>query len=194
MILLENQLKKYFQRYIDLDETEIKQFLSLTETKSYRKGKIVLEIGRKCNCQYFILNGLLISYSIRENGEYRAIQISNENSWTGDLNSFSTDQLSNRIIRASENSKLLLLNKKNWESLLNLNCKFEKLFRIVFQNAYIQQTKRLEISMNYDSKTRLEFFIREHAAIMARVQKKIIASYLDMSPETLSRLLKKHFP
>lgn len=194
MILLENQLKKYFQRYIDLDETEIKQFLSLTETKSYRKGEIVLEIGRKCNCQYFILNGLLISYSIRENGEYRAIQISNENSWTGDLNSFSTDQLSNRIIRASENSKLLLLNKKNWESLLNLNCKFEKLFRIVFQNAYIQQTKRLEISMNYDSKTRLEFFIREHAAIMARVQKKIIASYLDMSPETLSRLLKKHFP
>ncbi|MEY4902928.1 MAG: hypothetical protein RLZZ292_743, partial [Bacteroidota bacterium] len=112
---------------------------------------------------------------------------------TGDLNSYTSDQLSNRIIIASEKTKLILLKRQNWETLLNLNYKFEKLFRIIFQNAYIQQTKRVESAMKYDSKTRLKNFLSENPTILSRVQKKIIASYLDMTPETLSRLLKKHF-
>jgi CRP/FNR family transcriptional regulator len=187
------QIKIYLRKYIDVNDIEVQQFIELTEVVNVEKAEIVLNFGKKCKYQYFILHGLLISYSINENGENKVIQISTENSWTGDLNSYTTDQLTNRIIRASEKTKLLLLHKQNWLTLLNLNNKFEKLFRMLFQNAYIQQTKRLESSMKYDSKMRLEYFLKNDLKLLDRVQKKIIASYLDITPETLSRLLKKYF-
>lgn len=189
----DKKIKKYLQKYIDLTEIEVQQFLEFTETKSIEKGESVLGYEKKCNYQYFILEGLLVSYIINENGENKVIQISTENTWTGDLNSYTSDQLSNRIIIALEKTKLILLKRQNWETLLNLNYKFEKLFRIIFQNAYIQQTRRVESAMKYDSKTRLKNFLSENPTILSRIQKKIIASYLDMTPETLSRLLKKHF-
>jgi CRP/FNR family transcriptional regulator, anaerobic regulatory protein len=190
---VENKIKKYLQKYIELTEIEVQQFLELTVFKTIEKGEILLDFDKKCKYQFFIVDGLLISYSLNENGENKVIQISTENTWTGDLNSYTTDNLTNRLIRAYERTNLILLKKQNWENLLKLNCKYEKFFRIIFLNAYIQQTKRVESAMKYDSKTRLKNFLIDNPQLINRVQKKIIASYLDMTPETLSRLLKKHF-
>ncbi len=184
-------IKKYLLKFVNLSENEIQQFIAFTEIITAEKGKIILDFDKKCTYQFFILKGILISYNTNENGENKVIQIAIENNWTGDLNSYTNDQLSSRIIIAYEKSELLILKNYNWKKLLELNPKFEKLFRIIFQNAYIDQTNRIASSMKYNSKQRLEKFLIENPNLVNRIQKKIIASYLDMSPETFSRLLKK---
>lgn len=83
-----------------------------------------------------------------------------------------TNEVSSRTIKALENSKILLLKKTNWEVQLTNNPNFEKLFRVVFQNAYINQTKRIENNLCYDAQKRLALFLNENPEIMKRVQKK----------------------
>jgi CRP/FNR family transcriptional regulator, anaerobic regulatory protein len=193
MTFSEVQIKKYLQKFIDVTDVEIQQFLELTETMTVEKGKVILDIDKKCKHQFFIISGLLISFNINERGNDKVIQISTENTWTGDLTSYLFDKPANRVIKSYEKTELLLLKYDNWKKLLESNCKFEKLFRILFQNAYIEQTNRVSSSMKLDMRERLEKFIDENPNLLKRVQKKIIASYLDMTPETLSRLSKKHF-
>jgi hypothetical protein len=64
----------------------------------------------------------------------------------------------------------------------------EKLFRIIFQNAYIAQTNRVSMMLNTNVKKRFELFKLHNPHLIGRVEWKIIASYLDMAPETLSRI------
>jgi CRP-like cAMP-binding protein len=189
---VDTQIKNYLRRYIDITDTEFEQFKGLTKRMDIGKGETLLDFDRKCNYQFFIISGLLVSFNINEKGEEKAIQISTENTWTGDLDSYLFNKPTSRIIKSYERSELLLLNKGNWNKLLEANAKYEKLFRILFQNAYIAQTNRVQAGMKFDAKERLKDFTKENPHLLKRVQKKIIASYLNMTPETLSRLIKKH--
>ena len=72
------------------------------------------------------------------------------------------------------------------------NCPiFEKLFRILFQTAYIKQTERVSMMLKTDMENRLKYFLEKNKTLLEKVEWKIIASYLDMSPETLSRIKKR---
>jgi hypothetical protein len=81
-----------------------------------------------------------------------------------------------------------LLNRADYMRLLEQIPAVEKLFRIIFQNAYIAQTNRVSMMLNTDVKKRFELFKQHNPHLIGRVEWKIIASYLDMAPETLSRI------
>ena len=132
----------------------------------------------------------MVAYEIDKKGEEHVIQIGLENSWIGDLESYTKNIKCNRIIKADCDCELLLLDQINYKKLLENFPVFEKLFRILFQNAYIHQTQRISMMLKTDMKSRIKYFFEKNENLIGKVELKIIASYLGMSPETLSRLKK----
>ncbi len=191
MDLYLQQFHTYLNQYIDIDLDSVKQFYNDLKFTQYKKGDVILEIGHICKYQYFILKGFVITYEPDDNGKDHVIQIGAENSWIGDLGSYTNETPSLKYLLAGEDLELLLLNKKSLEILFQSFPILEKLFRILFQSAYIKQTERVSMMLNSDAEKRFAIFKAKFPELIGRVEWKLIASYLDMSPETLSRIKNK---
>ncbi len=188
MTPIQIQFKTYISEYVKLTDEEFEDFFACFQFATLNKGELLLSPQMICRSQYFILKGMLVSYEFDDKGFEKVIQISTENSWTGDLESYTHLKPTVRFIKAAENCELLALHKSNWLKILEEIPALEKLFRILFQQAYLNQTKRVSIMLKSDAKNRFESFCEAFPHLLNRADWKIIASYLDMTPETLSRI------
>jgi CRP-like cAMP-binding protein len=189
--MIKIQFFNYLEQFIAIREDDFEQFYAALEFKKIAKGDLLLRSDKICRHQYFILKGLLVVYEPDDKGKDHIIHIAVENNWTGDLVSYTNELPSKRYILALEDCELLLLSKKNEQTLLRDLPILEKLFRILFQRAYINQTERVSMMLQSDAAQRFELFREKFPHILQRVEWKIIASYLDMTPETLSRIKSK---
>lgn len=185
---IKTQFSAYLAQHIALDEPEIEQFFNALTLKKYPKNDVLLQQGVVCEYQYFIVNGIVVASETDDEGNEHVIQIGVENSWIGDLASYTHLTQSTRLIKAVKDCEVLMLHKDNFDLLLSQIPALEKLFRILFQNAYIAQTKRVSMMLNTDVKKRFELFKADNPHLIGSVEWKIIASFLDMAPETLSRI------
>jgi CRP-like cAMP-binding protein len=182
------QFKTYISANIELTVDEFEKFFACFKSITLKKGELLLSPNMICRNQYFILEGLLVSYEFDDKGFEKVIQISTENSWTADLESFTHATPTVRFIKAAENCELLAFHKKYWSKMLDEVPALEKLFRILYQQAYLNQTKRVSIMLKSDAKNRFGSFCDAFPYLVQRADWKTIASYLDMTPETLSRI------
>jgi CRP-like cAMP-binding protein len=182
------RFNSYISANIKLSDDEFEKFFACFKSVILKKGDLLLSPQMICRNQYFILEGLLVSYEFDDKGFEKVIQISTENSWTGDMESFTYLTPTDKFIKASENCELLVISKAKWLKALEEIPVLEKLFRILYQQAYLNQTKRVGIMLKSDAKNRFESFCEAFPHLLNRADWKIIASYLDMTPETLSRI------
>jgi CRP-like cAMP-binding protein len=185
---IKTQFNTYLAQYIALEEPEMAQFFNALTLKKYAKNDVLLQQGIVCKYQFFILKGIVVASETDDEGNEHVIQIGVENSWIGDLASYSHLTKSTRLIKALKDCDVLMLSKEHFDLLLVQIPILEKLFRILFQNAYIAQTNRVSMMLNTDVKTRFELFKKQNPHLIGRVEWRIIASFLDMAPETLSRI------
>jgi CRP-like cAMP-binding protein len=185
---IKKQFTEYIAQYITLEEDEFDAFFNALTVKKYSKQDILLQQGALCKYQFFILKGTVVAIETDDEGNEHVIQIGIENSWIGDLASYTHLTPSTRLIKVVQESEVLLLNRADYARLLAEIPDLEKLFRIIFQNAYIAQTNRVSMMLNTNVKKRFELFKQHNPHLIGRVEWKIIASYLDMAPETLSRI------
>ncbi|HEU4495871.1 MAG TPA: hypothetical protein VFR70_02355 [Flavobacterium sp.] len=188
--MFEEQFKIYLRRNISISNEDFELCLKFFEQKEVSKGTLLLDYNSSSSNQYFILSGITCSFILDDFGNEKTIQISTENSWTGDLNGYTYGKLSEKKILCISDCKVLVLAKENWEKLLIDIPAFERLFRILFQKAYVEQTKRVEILQTADAKNRYLLFCRKFPELVARVELRFIASFLNIKPETLSRIRK----
>jgi CRP-like cAMP-binding protein len=186
-----NLFSSYINQQIKVLPEEFDFFFNLLSFKKYEKNDIILKQDTICKNQFFILKGILIASETDEKGIEHVIQIGTENSWIGDLESYINNTHCTRTIKAYCTCELLLLNQPHYQKLLSQYPVFEKLFRILFQTAYIKQTERVSMMLKTDVETRLKYFLERNKNLINKVEWKTIASYLDMSPETLSRIKKR---
>jgi CRP-like cAMP-binding protein len=185
------QFQAYILNYINIDDNSFDAIFNALTHQNVEKTTSILNIGQQCKYQYFIIKGLLLASEIDDKGNEHIIQIGTENSWIGDLASFTNLTPSTRQIKAAEDCELLLISREGYETLLKTIPDFERLFRIIFQTAYIKQTERVSLMLNSDAENRFKIFKENNKALLPRLEWKSIASYLDMSPETLSRIKNK---
>jgi CRP-like cAMP-binding protein len=186
-----NQFYSYIKQYINISDIAFDEIYNTLSPLEIKKGESILHIGQQCKYQYFIIKGLLLASEIDDKGNEHIIQIGIENSWIGDLASFTNNTPSKRQIKAAEDATFLLLSRESYEMLLKTIPTVEKLFRIIFQTAYIKQTERVSLMLNSDAENRFKIFKENNPALIPRLEWKTIASFLDMSPETLSRIKNK---
>lgn len=188
---MSNLLKKKIKEIIDLNDEEFEYAESLFKPRKLRKRQFLLNEGEVCEYTVFVEEGLLRSYTVDEKGAERTLQFAMEGWWAGDLYSYLTGEVSSYNIEALENSRLLLIDKSSWELLLKEVPAFERFFRIQIQNNLIATQRRLMVSLTDTAEEKYIKLLNAYPDIIKRVPQHMIASYIGITRETLSRIRKQ---
>lgn len=178
-------------RFIELTEEEKQYFLSILQTKRLRKRQYLLQEGDISRNEYFVNKGCLRTYYIDAKGSEHVVQFAIEDWWINDMYSFLTQQPARYTIDALENTEVVFIDKKSWEELFNKVPKFERFFRLLLQNAFIVNQERIIAAMSRTAEERYLDFIERYPQFEQRIPQNQIASYLGITPESLSRIRKQ---
>jgi CRP-like cAMP-binding protein len=159
--------------------------------KKIRKKQYLLQEGDVAKYMAFVEKGALRAYYIDEKGVERIIQFALEGWTVSDLYSFLTAEPAIYNIDALEDSELVLISKSAHEELLKTVPKYESWFRIQITGAYIAMQRRLNSTISLSLEERYAAFTSTYPEIVQRVPQHMIASYMGLTPETLSRVRKK---
>lgn len=184
-------LYKKISGLISITDKEFDFCKTLFLPKKLRKRQYLLQEGDVCKYNTFVTNGLLRSYTIDDKGTEHILQFAFEGWWIGDISSFLTEQPSQFNIEALEACELLLLTKSSMDLLLEKIPAFEHYFRILFQNNLIATQKRLMGSLSETAEEKYTSLINNYPGCLQRIPQHMIASYLGITRETLSRIRKQ---
>ena len=185
------QLLDNITSIVDLTSQEAEKISEKFRPFFLKKKKDYLRGGDVCKDIAFVSQGCLRSYTIDENGNEHVIQLAFENHWISDLYSFLSLVPSSLYIEAIEDSKLLLISNEHLEQLNTEVPKMERFFRILVQRAYVTTLQRLEKSFSEPAAVRYNALIEKNPDLLQRVPLIYIASYLGITPESLSRIRKQ---
>lgn len=182
---------KKFNEIVSLTNDEediIKKYLT---PKKLRKKQYLLQEGDVCKNIAFVEKGSLRSYTVSEKGSENIIQFALETWLISDLFSFLTGEPATYNIDALEDSELLLTSKSAHEEMLQKLPKYETYARVQITGAYIAMQRRLTSIISLSLEERYTYFSSLYPDIIQRVPQHMIASYMGLTPETLSRVRKR---
>ncbi|WP_240793799.1 Crp/Fnr family transcriptional regulator [Antarcticibacterium arcticum] len=181
-------LEKKLKENIHISREEFEFAKTMFIPKKLRKKRFLLQDGDPCIYTTFVEKGLLRSFRVDDKGNEHILQFGMQGWWVADLYSFLTGEPSEYNIEALEDSELLLITKSSWDQLLNEVPAFERYFRVLIQNNLIATQRRLMGTMTTTAEERYNSLIRDFPDITQRVPQHMIASYIGVTRETLSRL------
>lgn len=173
---------------ISISDEEFSFCKTLFLPKKLRKRRHLLQDGDVCKYTAFVEKGILRTYLIDEKGNEPILQFSQEGWWITDLYSFLTNEPSHYNIEALEECELLLITLPSWNVLLEKIPAFERYFRILIQNNLIATQKRLMENMSETAEEKYLKLITAFPECVQRVPQHMIASYLGITRETISRI------
>lgn len=130
-------------------------------------------------------------YYIDDKGKEHNLQFAIENWWIGDISSFYTGEPSKLNVQALENSTILQIKKENQEKLFVDYPKFNRIFRVLSENAMVSMQRRVLQDISSTAEERYLDFLKRYPQFFNRISNVQIASYLGVTPEFLSAIRKK---
>jgi len=188
-----DSLLTYIKRYSEspLSDEEVALIKNSFTFKSLKKKEFFLESGSICQYTGFIVKGAMRQYSIDAAGSEHIIQLSIENWWTVDRESFLMKTPSVYNIDAWEDTDLLVLSLENLELIHSIPA-IKEMFWQMNQSNFIASQKRLNHSISLPALERYEELLKNYPDFIQRFPQHTIASYLGISKETLSRVRNKY--
>lgn len=184
-------LSQAIDRKVLLTEEEHKLCETFFTPKKLRKKQYLLQQDDVCKYTAFVEKGVLRTYTLDDKGNEHIVQFAFEGWWASDIYSFLTGEPSIYNIDALEEAQLLLLTKSANEALLEKVPKMERYFRILSQNALVAFQRRIVGSLSLTAEEKYNKLIATYPDITQRVPQHMIASYLGVTPETISRVRKQ---
>ncbi|MCH8558218.1 MAG: Crp/Fnr family transcriptional regulator [Balneolia bacterium] len=171
-----------------LTREEQQKMESHLRLKSIPKRTFLLRANDYCRHLTFVRSGSLYSYSVDKKGNQHIFRFAFAGWWIADLQSFFTDTPSTFNIEALEDSELILMDRADHEMLMEEIPAYERYHRIILENAYVAMQRRVENGLGLTAEEKYERLIRDNPELLQRVPQTLIASYLGITPETLSRV------
>jgi CRP-like cAMP-binding protein len=189
--------KDYLQKKVAITDEQFNLISDKLKIKTFEKGEMILMKGEVSSHVYFVLDGLLRSYSIDSKGKTHIIQFAPEQWWLSERNGILFNEESEFFLDAIENTKAIVLPKDFiTESAKIVPCMYE-LNASMLNNAIRFMQKRINMLLSATAEERYLNFIKLYPNLTLRVPQWMIASYLGITPESLSRVRKdlahKHF-
>lgn len=175
---------------VPLTGEEMDTIKSFFSPKVLRKRQYLLQEGDVCKYMSFVGKGLLRSYNVDEKGDEHMNLFAWEGWWISDMFSFSSGEKAVFNIDAIEDSELLMITQADFEALTLKVPIMDRYFRILFQNSLVTKERRLMSSITHTAEEKYTQLAERNPEIIQRIPQNLIASYLGLAPETLSRIKK----
>jgi len=159
--------------------------------KKIRKRQYLLQQGDLCKNLAFVVSGLLRTYNVDDKGVEHMNIFGWEGWWLSDFNSFLTGEPAIFNIDAIENSEILMISRENYDELTLAVPIMDRYFRILYQNSLVTKEKRLMSNITHTAEQKYLQLLEFNPEIVNRIPQNLVASYLGIAPETLSRIKKK---
>ena len=185
------RLKKTLLEKVDLRDEDFEKIVTAFKSKVIKRKKDLLRVGEVCRFHAFVAQGFMRSFSVDGKGADHIMQIACEGHWIGDLFSIFTGKPSNLCIEAIEDTTVLLIASEKLEELYVQVPALERYFRKTLQAAYVSTLQRLSSTLRDPAEVRYLNLIQDQPGLLKRVPLSYIASYLGITPESLSRIRKQ---
>jgi len=178
------------EKHISLDDSDKEYLKSIFSVTDIPRKELLLKQGESCSKLFFVDSGSLRAYNLTEEGKEATIMFAVPDWWVTDMCGFLNQKPAMLALEALENSIVFELGFDSFETLLEKLPKFERFFRILFQNAYVREQLRVLDSISLSTEERYDRFRAKYPQIVEKVTQKQIASYLGVTPEFLSTVKK----
>ncbi|WP_116789280.1 Crp/Fnr family transcriptional regulator [Flavobacterium psychrotrophum] len=181
-------LRTHIEKITPLTDAEFDYILSHFTSRKLKKHQFLIQAGLACNHDHFVVNGLVKAYFTAEDGKQHILQFGMEDWWITDYQAYFNQIPATLDIDCIEDTEVLCLSLYNREKLAADMHKIEHFFRKKSNSGYIALQQRILSLLNNDAKTRYKELLERYPVLFQRVPKTVIAAYLGVSRETLSRL------
>lgn len=176
------------EKYIILTAEEKRYVISLLRKKILQKKQFLLRENEICTFSAFVHQGCLRGYTIDDNAVEHILHFAPEGWWIADMYSLLSGKPGNLYIEAIEKTEVFLLSKKDQESLYRDIPKFERFFRIITENSLVANRQRIIDMVSMTAYQRYDQFLERYPHLHDRIPQKMIAHYLGITPEFLSKI------
>lgn len=192
---MRDRLIHNIQSKVKLTSEEITLFNDCWKERKFAKNEFLFKNGQICRYDSFVISGSLKAFYIHPNTDKEEILFfAIEDWWATDLDSFSNQIPSIYNIQALEECVLLQISYESFEELLIKIPKLEKYFRLILQGYTASIEKRVILIKAHSAEERYTEFAKKYPKIIQKVPQYLIASYLGITPEFLSRIRAKKYP
>lgn len=178
---------KFIQQYVKISEQEFNQFIHYFEVRTFAKREEVLRYGQTDDYLNLVVKGLLRKYVLVGKNE-KTLQLAIEGKVIQAEVSFHTRVPSNVIIEALEPSVLVSMRYDKVQYVLENIPSAEQIGRQMMIYLFIKKDEKYFAQLNNTTRQRFLYYLKNHPQMLQRVPQKILASYLEIKPETFSRL------
>ncbi|WP_183575292.1 Crp/Fnr family transcriptional regulator [Mucilaginibacter sp. X5P1] len=186
-----NQLSQYILDRVALSDEQLQSILYYFKPLSLKKNELVSVTGNPARRMLFVNKGCLRVYFTKSDGAEVTRRFAFENSFSTSLVSFISGEALTEYTQAIEKTELLYITRNDFYYLLDVIPAWEKFYRNYLEYAYVNNTRRLQSFMTLDATERYKLLLKENPAIVQRLPNKLVANYLNISQEALSRLKAK---
>ncbi|MEO7283988.1 MAG: Crp/Fnr family transcriptional regulator [Gelidibacter sp.] len=187
----DTNFKTFLATNLAIDEHEISPLLENCRIKRVQKDAFLLRPGEYCKHTFFVENGLMRQYSIDEKGKEHTISFAPENWFVTDRESVYFNQPTAYYIQALEDSTVTIIDENLIQVLTDKAPSFTEFNNRLLHNHIRQLQNRINLLLSASAEERYLNFIEMYPDILLRVPQTMVASYLGITPESLSRVRKE---
>jgi len=178
----------YARKLVPLSDSEAAEFANAFKEVRVKKRQFLIQPNFTAKSRYFVIKGSLRAYVIGEDGQEHTIQLALEEWWISDYNSYIYQQPASMFVVALEDCVLLEISYLEETKLKTANYRFETFFRILAERSVAFMQRRIITNLTQSAEERYESFMQRYAVFATRFPQYVIASYLGMTTEFLSKI------
>jgi len=180
--------EQYLQRKMLFTPAEIEQIKAVSVVRPLRKRQYLLQAGDVWQSNAFVASGCLRTYSVDAKGLEHIIGFAVENWWATDQESLLSGQPSRYNIEAIEDSTVVVLKNDDFEQLRREVPAFDKVVNTLVNRSFIASQSRVHSAISFSAEEKYREFLQKYPGLAQRIPQHMVASYLGLTAETLSRI------
>jgi len=183
-----NPIIEYVNKFVHLTDKEAEVFSAYFKQAKFKKRQFIIQPNFVDKYKYFILKGAVRAYVVDDEGIEHTVQLAIDEWWISDYNSYVYQQPASMFVMAIEDCDVLQINFEDEQHLKAMNHKFETFFRIMAEKGAAFMQRRFISAITDSAKERYNLFMEKYPQMLNRFPQYVIASYLGMTTQFLSKI------